>query len=62
MNTQALAQWLRDRAGEPSTYRGVAGLLTVFGIVITPMHFEMVLSAGISVISLINVFKRDNRP
>jgi len=59
MNTQALATWLRDRAKEPSTYRGLAGLLTVFGVAITPMHFEMIAMAGASVISLINVFKKD---
>ena len=59
MNTSALADWLKDRAGEPSTYRGVAGLLMAFGIVITPAHFEMVLSAGITIISFINIFKKD---
>jgi hypothetical protein len=59
MNTDLLLGWMQDRAREPSTYRGIAGLLTAFGIVITPMHFEMIVSIGISVISLINVFKKD---
>jgi len=61
MNTQALAAWIRARAKEPSTYRGIAGLLTVFGVVITPMHFEMIAMTGASIISLINVFKKDAR-
>ena len=59
MNTVLLGQWLKDRAKEPSTYRGITGLLTAFGIVITPMHIDMILSAGITIVSLINVFKKD---
>jgi hypothetical protein len=54
-----LETWGKNRLAEPSTYRGLAGLLTVFGLVLTPLHFEAILSLGISAISLINILKKD---
>ena len=56
---KALEEFIKNRSREVSTYRGLAGLLTVFGIIVTPLHFEIIISLGISAIGLINILKRD---
>ena len=59
IDTVALLAWLQARAREPSTYRGLVGLFMTMGIVVDPEKLNAILTAGIGLISLINVFKKD---
>ncbi len=57
----AILQYLAARLAERSTYMGLIGLLSVFGISIAPDYQESIISGGISLASLIGVFTGDNK-
>jgi hypothetical protein len=59
IDTHALLIWMKTRAREPSTLRGIVGLGMAMGITIDPELLNSVLAVGITVISLINVIKKD---
>lgn len=59
VDVPALMLWLNARAKEPSTMRGLVGLLMTLGIGVDPTQLTTILTMGITVISLINVFKKD---
>jgi hypothetical protein len=59
IDSVALLAWLKARAREPSTLRGIVGLFMTMGITLDPEKLNLVLTAGITVISLINMIKRD---
>jgi hypothetical protein len=46
---------------EPSTWRGVISLLTLAGLKIAPEQADAVLTAGVSVYSAVNIFRRENK-
>ena len=59
VDTTALLVWLKARSTEPSTMRAIVGFLMSAGLVVDPAMIEMILSVGIGLISLINLFKKD---
>ena len=44
---------------EPSTWRGIISLLTVFGVRVAPDQADAILTAGVSVYSAINIFRKE---
>lgn len=52
-------EYIVARLKEPSTWRGVAGLAAVFGIVISPELADAIMVAGLGVFSLIEVFRKE---
>lgn len=57
----ALFTYIAARLAERSTYIGLIGLLSVFGVTIAPEYQEMIISGGISFASLIGVFTGDGK-
>lgn len=51
--------YLLARLFEPSTWRGLISLATIFGLKIAPDQADAVLTAGVSVYSAINIFRRE---
>ncbi len=49
---------LRARLLEPSTWRGLGGLLIAFGLASTG-QVELVVGAGAALLSLVEVFRRE---
>jgi hypothetical protein len=54
--------YLLDRLKEPSTWRGLIGLLTGFGIVIKPELADAIIAVGVGLIGLINVIRKEYKP
>jgi len=52
--------WITERLGEPSTWRGLAALLTALGISLSPEQITAITSAGLAVMGVIGVFTGDN--
>ena len=53
-----LFTWMLARMGENSTWRGIIALLTAVGITFSPEQAEKIIAAGLSLIGLINVFRK----
>ncbi len=51
-------QYILDRAREPSTWRGVALMLTAFGVHLAPEMQDAVITAGVALAGLIGVATR----
>jgi hypothetical protein len=54
--------WLILRLSEPSTWRGIIGLLTALGIKISPDLQNSIIAAGLSLMGLINILIAEKRP
>lgn len=50
-----------DRLREPSTWAGVAVLLSVFGVNMAPADKQAVVNGGVGLASLIAVFMREKK-
>ena len=59
IDMDALLAWLKTRAREPSTMRGIVGLGMAMVITVDPELLDGILAVGITLISLINVVKKD---
>ena len=59
MNEQIKAglNWVLDRLGENSTWRGLIACATAFGAVVSPDQATKIIAAGLAVIGLINMFR-----
>jgi hypothetical protein len=53
-----LLNWIADRLSENSTWRGLLGVATAAGVAIKPDQGEAIIAAGMAVIGLINVFRK----
>jgi len=51
--------YIMARMKEPSTWRGVTGLLAALGIVISPEMADAIMAAGLGVFSLIEIFRKE---
>lgn len=52
-------KYILARLFEPSTWRGLVSLATLFGLKIAPDQADAVLTAGVSLYSAINIFRRE---
>ena len=51
--------WLLDRAKERSTWMGLFSLAGAVGLVFTPEHKELVITAAVAVVAAIAAMTRD---
>lgn len=51
--------WILNRLAEPSTWRGLTLLLTAVGISLDPEQVAAITAAGLGIVGVINVFKKD---
>lgn len=50
--------YILARLTENSTWRGLIMLVTALGVKVAPDQAEAIISAGLAVVGLINVFRR----
>jgi hypothetical protein len=55
----ALITWALARLDEPSTWRGIIGLLTGFGVALNPHQAAMLLAGGMGLAGFIGVVTKD---
>jgi len=53
-------KYLLERLNEKSTWRGVLALATALGIKLHPELQEAILTTGLALIGLINVFRKES--
>lgn len=58
----AITEFLVPRLRERSTYVGLVGILTAFGIAVEPEYLEAALAIGTAISSVILIVTKDNRP
>jgi hypothetical protein len=51
--------WVLNQLKQPSTWRGLVWILTVFGVLLTPEQTEAIVLAGMAVAGLLGVFLND---
>jgi len=54
----AKLNWLLDRLGENSTWRGIISLLTAGGVVLDPDKASSIIAAGLALVGVINIFRK----
>lgn len=58
----SVLKWIIARLREPSSWRGIVWLLTVFGLALKPDQAEAIVTAGMALAGLLGVFLSDDRP
>jgi hypothetical protein len=53
-------KYLLERLKEPSTWRGLFALLTAVGLKLHPEMQEAILTTGLALIGMINVFRKES--
>jgi hypothetical protein len=51
-------EYLLNRLGENSTWRGITLLITSLGVSLNPEQGEKIVAAGLAIVGLINVFRK----
>jgi hypothetical protein len=46
---------------QPSTWKGITGLIAVFGIVLSPEQSAGIITAGVSVVATIELFRNEDK-
>lgn len=54
-------EWTVDRAKEPSTWKGIALVLTSIGINISPDYWQSIVSFGIALAGLLDIITKENK-
>lgn len=54
-----MIQYILERLNETSTWRGLIGILTGLGVKLRPDLAEAIVSAGMSAMGLINIFRKE---
>lgn len=50
--------YILDRLAENSTWRGVILICTAVGLKLEPEHQEAIVAAGLSLVGVINIFRK----
>jgi len=53
-----ILNYLLDRLSENSTWRGGLLVLTSIGVAVSPAHQEAIVSAGLGLVGVINIFRK----
>jgi pimeloyl-CoA synthetase len=53
--------YITDRLSETSTWRGALMLLTAVGLHIDPSQSDAIIATGLSLVGLINVFRKEKK-
>ena len=54
-----MLDWIIDRFGEASTWRGIFAFLTAIGVAISPELAEHIIAAGLALMGLLGFLTRD---
>jgi uncharacterized membrane protein len=56
-----MKEWIFARMKEPSTWRGIVGIITAFGIALKPEQIESIVTVGLMLSGLIGVTTTDKQ-
>jgi hypothetical protein len=56
-----MISYLIERLSENSTWRGIVMLLTAVGVQVDPAQSNAIIAAGLALIGLINVFRKQSK-
>ena len=51
--------WIKKRLKEQSTWKGLVWLLTACGVALTPEQTEAIITAGLSLAGIIDIFTKE---
>lgn len=51
--------YILDRLKEPSTWRGILAMITAVGVKLHPEMQEAIISAGLALIGMVNIFRKE---
>lgn len=51
--------WIKTRLKERSTWKGVVWIITAFGVALTPEQSEAIITAGITLAGLLDIFTQE---
>jgi hypothetical protein len=51
--------YILDRLKEPSTWRGILAMITAVGVKLHPELQEAIISAGLALIGIVNIFRKE---
>ena len=54
-------KWIKDRLKERSTWKGAVWLITACGIALTPEQTEAIITAGLAIAGVLDVFLADKK-
>ena len=54
-----MISWLKQRLAEPSTYRGIVGMVAALGITLNPELIKEVIALSVAVLSFIEFIKKE---
>lgn len=52
--------YILNRLKEPSTWRGILAMVTAVGVKLHPELQEAIISAGLALIGLVNIFRKES--
>jgi len=53
--------YIKDRLSEASSWRGLIGILTAFGVMFSPEQIEAIIAAGLALAGCVGVFSKDKK-
>jgi hypothetical protein len=53
-------KWIKERLHERSTWKGIVWLITACGVAITPEQSEAIITAGLAIAGVLDVFVKGN--
>ena len=59
MNFQVIFNWVLARMAEPTTWRGIIGILAACGATISPQNAAAILAGGMGIAGFIGVVTKD---
>ena len=59
---KSILQFFAPRLRERSTFLGIVGLLTAFGIAVEPQYLEVAIAVGSAIAGVVGVVWPDARP
>lgn len=59
MKSYEIRRWILDRLSEKGTWRAIASLLALFGLVLAPDQLEIVGAGIIALVSLFEMAKKE---
>jgi|LakMenEpi03Aug12_release.lakeMendotaPanAssembly.Ray.scaffolds.fasta_scaffold12048_16 hypothetical protein len=54
-------KYIFERLFEPSTWRGLISLATLFGLKVAPDQADAILTAGVSIYSAVNILRKEKK-
>lgn len=59
VDVKKLIDWVLARMAEPTTWRGIIGILSAFGATLSPEHAAAILAGGMGLAGFINIVIKD---